>query len=305
MGLHGKEFMNNKLIDASLVHYLVANQFPQWKDLPVKSVAHGGWDNRTFHLGNDMLVRMPSGAEYAPKVAKEQYWLPKLAPQLPLPIPVPLAMGMPAEGYPYHWSIYRWLDGESAAVGHINNLSDFATDLAQFLIALQQIDTSGGPTPGPDTTSRGGPLKIYDGETQQALDILKDKIDIDAATEIWQAALATTWQRPPVWVHGDVSADNLLVKDGKLSAVIDFGGLVVGDPACDLAIAWTFFEGESREVFRKAIALDTGTWARGRGWALWKALIVAAGLTETNAAVNAECWNVIDIIINEHKNHSS
>lgn len=263
-------------IDASLVRRLVAAQFPEWADLSIRPVASGGWDNRTFHLGEHMTVRLPSAAPHALQVAKEHRWLPKLAPRLPLPIPVPLVMGSPAEGFPWPWSVYRWLEGEPATLERIADLSEFATALAQFLIALQRIDAAGGPPPGRHNFFRGAPLAIYDGETRQAIATLGGRIDAKAVTAVWEAALAATWQGSPVWVHGDVSAGNLLVKNGRLSAVIDFGSSAVGDPACDLAIAWTLLEGESRDAFRAALPLDAATWARGRGWTLWKGLITLA-----------------------------
>jgi len=292
------------LIDVTLVHRLVATQFPQWKHLPVRPVALGGWDNRTFHLGEEMIVRMPSAVNYALQVEKEHRWLPKLAPLLPLPIPMPLAIGEPAEGYPWQWSIYRWLEGEAANSGHIANLPDFATSLAQFLTALQRIDPTGGPPPGLHSFYRGGPLKTYDEETREAIEILKSKIDVEAVTEIWETALTTTWSRPPVWVHGDVSAGNLLVQKGRLSAVIDFGQLTVGDPACDLAIAWTLFEGKSRDAFRATLVLDDATWERGRGWTLWKALLTWAGLPGANTADSDKSQRIIDDLIVEHKRKS-
>jgi aminoglycoside phosphotransferase (APT) family kinase protein len=288
-------------IDVSLVRRLVAAQFPEWKDLPVRPVANSGWDNRTFHLGEHMLVRLPSAAEYAVQVEKEHRWLPKLAPLLPLSIPVPLAIGEPAEGYPWKWSIYQWLEGNSAESAPIADLCDFATSLAQFLLALQQIDPTGGPPPGPHSFYRGGELKIYDSEARRAIAALKDKINAAAALEIWEAALAASWQGSPVWVHGDMSPGNLLVQDGRLCAVIDFGQLTVGDPACDLAIAWTFLSGESREVFRTTLPFDAGTWVRGRAWTLWKALIVAAGFTSPNNAEAQQCWRVIDAVINDKR----
>jgi aminoglycoside phosphotransferase (APT) family kinase protein len=281
--------MNTIKIDTVLVRLLVAAQFPQWKDLSIRPVAIDGWDNRTFHLGKHMLVRMPSAEEYAENVEKEQQWLPKLAPLLPLPIPTPLAMGKPAEGYPWNWSIYRWLEGETIASaylsGHLTDLCNIARSLAQFLSALQRIDSTSGPLP----VWRGGSLSMYDAEIRQAIVVLKDKIDVTVASEIWKKALATTWHRSPVWVHGDISAGNLLLKDGNLCAVIDFGGMVVGDPACDLAIAWTLFEGESRALFHSLLSLDTETWARGRAWTLWKALITAAGFTNPNNLESAQC----------------
>lgn len=269
-------------IDAALVARLITRQFPHWADLPIRPVAASGWDNRTFHLGEHMLVRLPSAASYARQVAKEQHWLPKLAPLLPLPIPVPLAMGAPTDFYPWPWSIYQWLAGEAATLEHIADVPRFATALAQFLAALQQIHAAGGPPAGPHNFFRGGPVSVYDGETRQAIEALTGSIDTDGAAAVWDEALATHWQGPPVWFHGDVAAGNLLVRDGELCAVIDFGTSGVGDPACDLSIAWTLFEGESREAFRRHLPLDKATWARGRGWTLWKALIVLAQLPGTN-----------------------
>lgn len=293
---------NKKLsIDETLVRHLVATQFPQWRDLPVQTVKVGGWDNRTFHLGEHMLVRMPSAERYAMKVEKEQKWLPKLAPLLPLPIPTPLAMGEPNDSYPWYWSVYGWIEGETAAIAPIVNICDFAASLAHFLSALQHIDPTGGPLPGPHNFYRGGSLMTYDAETRQAITALKGKIDGDAAAEVWETALATSWQSSPVWIHGDVSVGNLLVQEGRLYAVIDFGGLGVGDPACDLVIAWTFFRDQARKTFRALLPLDEGTWARGRAWALWKALIVAAGLTETNPIEAAHSLRTIEEVLADHK----
>ena len=288
-------------IDDALVRRLLASQFPRLADLSVRPVVPGGWDNRTFRLGEHLVARLPSARDYALQVEKEQQWLPRLAPLLPLSIPAPVAIGEPGEGYPWRWSIYQWIGGGTAALERIADLSDFATSLAQFLIALQRIEASAGPPPGPHNFYRGGPLAIYDDETRQAIAALKDRVDADAATEVWEAALAATWYGTPVWLHGDISVGNLLVKAGRLSAVIDFGQLGVGDPACDLPIAWTLFGGESREVFRAMLPLDMETWARGRGWTLWKALIVAAGHTNTNAVEAAQPWRIIDEVLLDHR----
>ncbi len=292
-------------IDASLVRRLVSAQFPRWAHLPIKSVEFGGWDNRTFHLGEDMVVRLPSAEAYTAQVAKEHRWLPRLAPLLPLPIPVPLEMGVPADGYPWHWSIYRWLEGEIATIERIANLPQFATTLAQFLVALQRIDPAGGPTPGRHNFYRGGPLALYDMETRQAIATLAGTIDRDAVTAVWEAALKETWHGSPVWLHGDISAENLLVTRGRLSAVIDFGCLGVGDPACDVTIAWTLFFGKSREAFRATLPLDTGTWFRGRGWALWKALITLAEDRTRNSFKAVKARNVINDVLAEHEHASS
>lgn len=208
-------------IDINLVQRLIAAQFPQWRDLTIAPVAESGWDNRTFHLGRDMLVRLPSSSEHALAVEKEQYWLPKLAPHLPLPVPAPIAIGKPDFDYPCHWSINRWL--------------------------------------------------------------------------------STTWQNAPVWVHGDIAPGNLLVFNGQLAAVIDFGQLAVGDPACDMAIAWIFFDDKARKVFRDKLNLDNNTWIRGLAWTLWKALIISAGIVETNAVESKKTFEIIDTVINEYK----
>ncbi len=288
-------------IDVSLVRRLIASQFPQWKELSIDPVATSGWDNRTFHLGQDMSVRLPSAADYELQVEKEHQWLPKLARALPLSIPIPLVMGKPEYGYPWKWSVYRWLEGETAASAKISDLVKLAIDLAGFLTALQKIDATGGPLPGLHSFFRGGSLSVYDNETRRSINFLKDKINVTLAIEIWEAALVSSWKNPSVWVHGDISVGNLLVRDDKLSAIIDFGQLAVGDPACDLAINWTLFYGKSREAFQEALFLDKETWARARGWTLWKALVVAAGFTDPNNSESKQCWRIIEDVISDHQ----
>ena len=297
----GKMHADEVDIDVSLVGRLLAAQFPPWADLPIKRVELDGWDNRTFRLGSDKAVRLPSAEAYAAQVEKEQRWLSRLAPLLPLPIPVPLAMGMPAESFPWHWSVYRWLDGEVATTGSIDDLPLFATTLGRFLDVLQHIDPADGPPPGRHNFFRGGPLTTYDAQTRDAIAALHGKIDAHAATAVWEAALEATWHDAPAWVHGDVAASNLLVREGQLSAVIDFGCSGVGDPACDLVIAWTVFSGESREEFRAALPLDAATWVRGRGWALWKALITLAQHMNTNPIEAGKARRVIDEVLADHK----
>ena len=288
-------------IDVSLVRRIVAAQLPRWADLPLTPAAPQGWDYRTFHLGADMTVRLPSGPWYALQVEKEQEWLPRLAPLVPLPIPVPLAKGTPGEGYPFPWSVYRWIEGETASSERIADLRQFATELAQFLVALQRIDATGGPPPGRHNFFRGGPLTVYDAETRQAIAALDGKIDADAASAVWEIALKATWHGSPVWFHGDVAAGNLLVKGGRLSAIIDFGTSGVGDPSCDLAIAWTLFGGESRDAFRAALGLDDATWARGRGWTLWKGLTTLAEHMDTNRLEAGTIRHVIDVVHADHE----
>lgn len=290
----------NLNINADLVRRLIAAQFPQWASLPIKPVALSGWDNKTFHLGDSMSVRLPSAQGYAAQVEKEHRWLPRLAPLLPLPIPAPLAMGVPSEIYPWHWSVYRWLEGENAAPERISDITEFAFALAEFLHALQQIDPADALPPGLHNFFRGASPAVYNSETLRAIDALKNEIDADATNAVWKAALNSEWQGAPVWVHGDVAAGNLLVNNRKLAAVIDFGCCAVGDPSCDLVIAWTLFWGESREAFRAALPLDAATWARGRGWALWKALITIEGERETNRARANDARRVLAEVLADH-----
>jgi aminoglycoside phosphotransferase (APT) family kinase protein len=260
-------------ITPALVKRLLAAQFPQWADLPLTRVELDGWDNTTFRLGKDMSVRLPSGDAYTAQVDKEHRWLPVLALQLPLPIPQPLAKGAPSQEFPRPWSIYRWLEGEHATTDRIADLDRFATDLAMFLDALYGAESDAGPAAGPHSHFRGGPLTTWDAQTRALIAALDGQIDGETATAAWDRALEARFAGRTVWVHGDVAATNLLVADGELCAVIDFGCSAVGDPACDVTIAWTLFSGESRRAFRDALGIDDATWERGRGWALWKALI--------------------------------
>ncbi|MEU4291442.1 aminoglycoside phosphotransferase family protein [Kribbella sp. NPDC026596] len=262
-------------IDAALVRRLIAQQFPQCADLPVTPVKIDGWDNRTYRLGDELTARLPTHESYVAAVHKEHQWLPILAPALPVAIPEAVAKGSPGEGYPYHWAIRRWIPGETASPETVADLDELARSIAGFILALQSVDATGGPIAGAHSFYRGAPPEYYHDETLEALAVLKGRIDIDLAREVWDAALATSWDRAPVWFHGDIASGNLLVRDGRLSAVIDFGTCGVGDPACDLVIAYTFFSGTSRATFREAVQQDPATWARARAWALWKALITA------------------------------
>lgn len=263
-------------VTEELTRRLVAAQFPQWADLPVEPMANGGWDNWTFHLGTEMVVRLPSASEYARAVEKEHRWLPALAPQLPLPIPVPLAIGKPSAEYPHPWSIYEWLAGVTATADRIASQVEFARDLADFLAALQRIETAEGPQPEIHNWFRGGTLRTFDKDTQRALEELAGHVDVELAREIWTDALNAPWDGADRWFHGDVAEGNLLLNDGRLAAVIDFGTCGVGDPACDLAVAWTLLTIEARQTFRDRLALDEDSWARGRGWALWKTLAICS-----------------------------
>jgi aminoglycoside phosphotransferase (APT) family kinase protein len=260
-------------LDAGLVRRLIAAQFPRWADLPVEPVLPGGHDNRTFRLGDELSVRLPSGDWYALQVAKEQRWLPVLAPGLPLEIPVPVARGAPGEGYPYAWSVYRWIEGEPASAETVRDPAGLAVELAGFLRALATAPAEDGPAPGPHSWHRGAPVAVYEAETLAALESLGERVPRERCLAVWERAVASEFEGPPVWFHGDVAVGNLLTREGRLAAVIDFGTSGVGDPACDVVIAWTFLRGEARRAFRAALDADDGVWARGAGWVLWKSLI--------------------------------
>lgn len=290
-------------IDEALVRRLVASQFPHWAGLPIRRVAVDGWDNSTFHLGSAMKVRLPNAPGYASQAEKELTWLPRLAPHLPVPIPAPLAIGEPGEGFPLRWSIYGWLEGETAFVAPIPDRVRLARELAAFLRALQAIDPTGGPPAGQPNFFRGGDLGVYDAETRQCLVALDGQIDRQAACAVWEAALAASWAGPPLWVHGDIAPGNLLLQHGRLSAVIDFGCCAIGDPACDLVMAWSFFSGASRDAFIEAVAMDAGAWARARGWALWKALLMR--LTYRDADKLAAEQQLIETLIADHRAQQS
>ncbi|MQA78083.1 MAG: phosphotransferase [Streptosporangiales bacterium] len=260
-------------IDVPLVRRLLNAQFPQWADLPIQPVDASGWDNAIYRLGSDLAVRLPRRGMSAGQVEKEHQWLPMLVPVLPLAIPAPLGKGTPAEGYPWHWTVCRWLHGEIAAAAPLADPGQAALDLARFIKALRTVATTNGPR----NELRGVPLATRDQFTRADINSVRDRFDVTTVTAAWDAALAAPqWQGPPVWFHGDLHPANLLVEDGQLTAVIDFGLLAVGDPACDVMAAWTVFSADVRNVFRTALSVDDATWARGRGWALLLGLLMTA-----------------------------
>ena len=271
-------------VDPGTVRRLVAEQFPEWSHLPVTPVLNGGWDNYTFHLGDDMLVRLPSAAEYALAVDKERRWLPALATHVTVPIPSVCGHGVPSAEYPFAWSIYRWLDGDPATFAGIADSERFAEDLADFLVSLRRISAAEGPRPGIHNWFRGATLRTYHATLRRSLEALAGQVDADRSLEIWSEALNAPWDGVDVWFHGDLAEGNLLLRNGQLGSVIDVGTCGVGDPSCDLAIAWTLLTEPARQVFRDRLYVDDASWARGRGWALWKTLAGLAGAEDEEEA---------------------
>ena len=256
--------------DDALVRRLLAAQFPAWAELPIEALPAGGTDNAIYRLGDELSVRLPRRRDWSPaSLDKEFEWLPKLTRFLPFSVPTPVARGAPGEGYPHEWAVYNWLDGEDAATAPLD-LRRAAVDLAELIQALRSIDPAGGPSPA----GRGGPLRPRDRAVRAGIVALGDSIDAGAVTAAWDQALAAPdWVRPPVWIHGDLDARNLLVSDRRITGVVDWGCLCVGDPACDVKVAWAVLDAETRPIFRELLAIDEATWARGRGWALSQAMI--------------------------------
>jgi aminoglycoside phosphotransferase (APT) family kinase protein len=274
-------------IDADLVRRLVARRFPEWAELTVVPVSTQGVDNATFRLGADKLVRLPRYERWVGQVTREQRWLPRLAPHLPLTVPEPLAGAEPDAGFPYPWSVYRWLDGERADRAPVADPLDAAVRLARFLVALRGVDATGGPDPEWSNGFRGvgvdddrdSPIVAW--RVEEKIAALAGLVDTDALRAVWAAGRAVPpWPGSPVWVHGDPAPGNLLTTDGRLSAVIDFGTLAVGDPACDLIAAWAFVPRTARDAFRAEVGLDDATWARGRVWGLVSVLPDPDALTD-------------------------
>lgn len=277
-------------VEVGLVRRLLAEQFPEWAGLRLEPVLPLGTDNANFRLGDELLVRLPRRPRTSVTLEKERLWLPRLAPHLPLAVPLPVADGVATDGYPFAWSVYRWLPGETATVARIADPLQLAHDLAELIAALWCIDPSDGPGPGEHNFFRGEPLAARDDAMRAGTARLADELDTDAVTAAWDDSLAAPeLEGPPVWIHGDLDARNLLVEDGRLTAVIDWGSAGVGDPACDVMVAWKMLPPGARDSLRAALEVDDATWRRGRGWALSQAIGALSYYTdETNAALVRE-----------------
>ncbi|MFG1624867.1 aminoglycoside phosphotransferase family protein [Kribbella sp. NPDC049227] len=282
-------------IDASLVARLLAEQFPSWAGLPIRVVESSGTDNVTFRVGDDLAVRLPRTAGNQGQVEKDLTWMPRLAPHVPLAVPEPLAIGVPGADYPFTWGVYRWLEGEPFRLDQIDPVAA-ARDMAEFIHRLQTVDTTGAPVPPDDPFSRGTPLAPRDELFRAALDELRDEFDTGLVLAAWEASLAATWDGTPTWIHGDLMPGNVLVADGKLSAVIDFGTAWVADPAGDLLAAWYLFDAESRQAFRDAMEVDQDTWVRARGWVLSLRMIAIPYYRARNPAAASSTEDIDELL---------
>ncbi|TDE99181.1 aminoglycoside phosphotransferase family protein [Occultella glacieicola] len=282
--------------DESLVRRLLAAQFPEWADLPIRPVEHYGTDHDIYRLGADLVVRLPRTEWSARQALTESVWLPRLAPVLPLRVPEQVGLGEPAEGFAHVWSVCTWLHGASSAHRAPTDPVRAAHDLAEFVTALRGIDTADAHERRPGW--RGGPLAESDDGFRAALTQLGDRIDATAALASWDESLAAdVWAEPEVWVHGDLLPGNLIAVDGRLDAVIDWGALNVGDPACDLQPAWSVFGGESRRAYRDALGVDDASWLRGRGWALAQAVIALPYYWETNPGIVRQSAHAVEQVL--------
>jgi aminoglycoside phosphotransferase (APT) family kinase protein len=264
-------------IDETLVARLVSGQFPRLAGLPISAVRSTGTVNAIYRLGEDLCVRLPRVQSWAEDLERELRWLPKIAPAVSLRVPEPVARGLPASEYPFTWAIYRWLDGRPYRDDLVHDERQAAEDLARFVHELRRLDRVGAP--------RGGrrPLRELDGVTRSAIAASGGVIDSDAAAGAWSRALeAPVWDGAPVWIHTDLLRPNLLVDRGRIHAVIDFGGVGVGDPAADVIAAWSVFGPSGRAVFRAALGVDEGVWSRARGYALHQAALIIPYYAETN-----------------------
>jgi aminoglycoside phosphotransferase (APT) family kinase protein len=268
--------------DADLVRRLLREQFPGWSELPIERVASSGTDHALYRLGRELVARLPRIDWAVGQAELEHRWLPILAPHLPLEVPVPLAVGMPGLGYPWPWSVVPWIEGRDLTVVRDPDRSAYVDDLAGFVRALRSIDPDGAPAPQ-DDLDRGVPLANRDAATREAIARLRGDLDTGAVAAAWDAAVAAPpWDRRPTWIHGDLQGGNLIEHGGRLRAVIDFGCLGAGDPACDLLGAWSLFGAADRARFRAAVDVDDASWSRGRGWALSVALIYLPYYRDTN-----------------------
>jgi aminoglycoside phosphotransferase (APT) family kinase protein len=286
-------------VDDALVRRLVAAQLPHLAHLPLTRIEAWGTDHAIFRLGDELSVRLPKIGWAARQGEKESRWLSELAPHLPIEVPVPIAVGAPADEYPFPWYVSPWLVGENPTPGGSLDMRQLAVDLAALVLALQRIDTAGAPPP--KRGQRGGPLAPADASTRDRAAQLHDEVDVSALLSVWDAGLrAPGWEGRPVWVHGDLSDGNLLVRGGRLSGVIDWGGLCAGDPAVDLMVAWNLFDAENRAVYRDALGfVNDAMWLRGRAWATSAAIQALPYYRDTNPDIVARSWRAVREVLGD------
>jgi aminoglycoside phosphotransferase (APT) family kinase protein len=280
-------------IDEALVRRLLAEQFPEWAGRPLRLVEPMGTDNAIFRLGDELSLRLARRQGPTKPGGKEHDWLPRLAPLLPLEIPVPVAQGHPTGEYPWFWDVHTWVEGSTAPVEEIDAIQA-ARDLAAFVAALQRVDPAGAPR------GRGVPLAERDQATRSWLARFGGDL---AVTAEWERALAAPpWDGPPVWHHGDLDARNWLVREGRITGVIDWGTMGAGDPACEVMVAWKLHSSAARDAFREALPTGDATWERARGWVVSQAVAVLAYYTpQNNPVLYREAKNWLALVLSERR----
>jgi aminoglycoside phosphotransferase (APT) family kinase protein len=283
--------------DETLVRALISDQFPRWSGLSISRVVSDGTSNAVYRLGRELVARLPLVESSERQVIKEHAWLPKIAPLLPLTVPEPVEIGQPGHGYPWRWSIHHWIEGENANVAGIADMRQAVDDMVRFVRALHAIDL-----PDPPHCRRNVALLSNDEKTRRGIAELRDEFDAEALIAIWEDGLAAPpWPGPPVWVHADLTDGNILMRDGRLTAVIDWSMLGLAEPANDLDLAWDLFDSRSRAVFRDALGIDEATWARARGWAV-QSVIGVVYYRNTNPGIVARCRRRLHTIIDDYAN---
>ncbi len=291
--------MHEDQVDTSvdLVRALLREQFPQWADLRVTRVTEFGTDHALYRIGDDLVARLPIIHWAVDQVESDRRWMPVLGPRLPLQVPQPVAVGTPGLGYPYSWLVVDWLSGQPPTHESLDQVGA-ADDLAGFVRALHAQDTTGGMLK--QGLDRGVPLAWRDAETRAAIEQERTRVDAPALLAAWEDALAADpWNAPPVWIHGDLLAGNLLAHDGRLTGVIDFGALGLGDPAADVAPAWSVFDADGRDRYRSALGYDEHTWRRGRGWAITTSVVGLDYYAETVPAFTRRGLRTIGEVLAE------
>jgi len=282
-------------IDASIVKQLLQEQFPAWADLQLELIYPVGTDNVMYRLGNDKVVRLPRTEESAASLEKEHQWLSKLAPHLPIKVPVILGEGNPSSDYPLPWLVCNFLEGKNLMEGNSLDYNQAAVDLGNFVAAMQKVNAKGGPK-----CRRGQPLAMRNQEMQESIPLMSDLYDTSLLTDIWKRALKeSVWKKGPVWIHGDLHAGNLLAKNDRITAVVDFGLAGIGDPASDMMLAWTLLTPETRPIFRSIVQPDEATWKRGRAWAFTLGIVAYPYYRNSNPTFAKLAKRAIDEVLSE------
>ncbi len=291
--LHDDEFA----IDDDLVSGLVATQFPRWADHALRPLATAGTVNRIYRLGDDKLVRLPRAPNLVDGPEREARWMPIFASHTPLVVPRFLGLGQPTERYPSHWTVLEWIDGAVATPAALHDRHDAAGALGEFVVALRQVPIDGAPSGG---NYRGFGLAAADTGLRRWAARLPADIDATAVTRIWDSCLEVGERTaPPTWLHSDLRGDNLIARDGRLVAVIDWEGCTVGDPSADLLAAWWLFDADSRVTFRRAAHAESGDWQRAKGWALHMAVLAIPYYADTNPIFVGQARRALQEIVDD------